>query len=560
MNFLFDKKNTKYRAKPQRRKESAQLDLGRKNNLHLVFRCAVAAWRDNFFYRILKSPSNLSLIYAIAAFVILLQVVAHARVLTYEDAINIALKESYTIKSFEQNKEAMEWAYTFSKAEFKPRLDIAVYAPSWTESVIPVQQANGLPVYNSFGSMQMGGELAFTYMLPTGGNLALSSQLYRDNLNTSLASQNYRTLSTNKAYSRLAVSFNQPIFTKNEKKENLIEARHYYDRSTSRFTRGQMDIIYEVTRGFYTVYRTTREVEIAQEKLANAEEAYRIAEIKAQNGRIPEVDVLITKVDLARSQALVSESKNNLEREKDSFKQLIGLSLEEEIEIVTDLKYASFVVQMDKAIQSALAHRLELNEAKLNIELQKIQLDRAERYSELKGNISAYYDVTGLSTIESASSRDLFESSFDNFVDRRPNRGVTFSISYPIFDWGRGSAMEQSQKARLNDYELDLDNTRKEIIREVRDVVRSVEEAKNRLSIHEQNQQVSQMTYEISRKRFENGDINSQELALEQERLADSQLAYLDAFITYQLHVADLKRTTLWDFEGGKSYLEEIEN
>ncbi len=552
MNYL----KTKYRAKAKKRQDK---NLGTSSG-QSRFQCgAVAALRDNLFRCTIESKSIFSLIYAITAFVILLQVMAHARVLTYEDAINIALKESYTIKSFEQNKEAMEWAYKFSKAEFKPRLDIGVFAPSWNESVISVQQANGLPVYNSFGSMQMGGELALTYMLPTGGNLALSSTLYQDNLSTSLASQNYTTLSTNKAYSRLAVSFNQPVFTKNEKKENLDEAKFYYDRSTNRFTRGQMDIIYEVTRAFYAVYRNTREFEIAEEKLANADEAFRIAEIKAQNGRIPEVDVLITKVDLARSQALVSESKNNLEREKDSFKQLIGLSLEEDIEIVTDLKYNSFVVDMDKAIQSALANRLELDEAKLNIELQKIQLDRAERYSELKGNISAYYDVTGLSTIESSSSRDLFESSFDNFVDRRPNRGVTFSISYPIFDWGRGSAMEQEQKARLNDYELDLDNTRQEIIRQVRDVVRSVEEAKGRLAIHEQNQQVSQMTYEISRKRFENGDINSQELALEQERLADSQIDYLDAFITYQQHIADLKRKTLWDFEGGRSYLKDTQ-
>ena len=492
------------------------------------------------------------------SWILLCSSLGYSRVLTYQDAIGIALKESYTIKSFEQNKEAMEWAYLFRKAAFKPRIDIGAFAPSWYESVIPVQQADGLPVYNSFGSRQMGGELAFTYNLPTGGNLALSSELYRDNLSTSLASQNYNTLTTNKAYSRLAVSFNQPVFTKNEKKENLDEAKYYYDRSTNRFTRGQMDIIYEVTRGFYALYRATREVEITEEKLTNAEEAYRIAEIKAQNGRIPEVDVLITRVDLARSQAFVSESKNNLEREKDSFKQLIGLPLDEEIQILTDLQYESFAVDMDRAIQSALKTRLELNEAKLDIELQKIQLDRAERYSELKGNISAFYDVTGLSTIESNSSTDLFESSFANFIDRRPNRGVTFSISYPIADWGRGSALEQREKALLNDQELHLENTRKEIIREVRDVVRSVEEAKNRLSIHEQNQQVSEMTYEISRKRFENGDINSQELALEQERLAESQIAYLDAFITYQLQVADLKRKTLWDFEEGKSYLNAI--
>jgi len=246
------------------------------------------------YFNTKRNYSPWILVYAAVAILILLQTAVHSRVLTYQDAINIALKESYTIKSFEQNKQAMEWAYRFRKTEFKPRVDIGAFAPSWNESVIPVLQADGLPVYNSFGSRQMGGELAFTYMLPTGGNLALSSTLYRDDLSTSLAAQNYNMLSTNKAYSRLAISFNQPIFTKNEKKENLNEAKYYYDRSTNRFTRGQMDIIYEVTRGFYALYRATREVEITEEKLTNAEEAYRIAEIKAQNGRIPEVDVLIT--------------------------------------------------------------------------------------------------------------------------------------------------------------------------------------------------------------------------------------------------------------------------
>jgi outer membrane protein TolC len=111
----------------------------------------------------------------------------------------------------------------------------------------------------------------------------------------------------------------------------------------------------------------------------------------------------------------------------------------------------------------------------------------------------------------------------------------------------------------MRDSEFELDDMKKLIIRQVRDVVRSVAEAKSRLRIYEQNQQVAQLTYNISLKRYETGDINSQELALEQERLADSQLAYLDSFITYQLQVADLKRKTLWDFEEGDSYLIEIE-
>ena len=69
---------------------------------------------------------------------------------------------------------------------------------------------------------------------------------------------------------------------------------------------------------------------------------------------------------------------------------------------------------MDKAIQEALNNRLELSEAELDIKLQEIQVNRAKRVRELSGNISAYYDITGVSTIGSGSLSELFESSFDN--------------------------------------------------------------------------------------------------------------------------------------------------
>ena len=67
------------------------------------------------------------------------------------------------------------------------------------------------------------------------------------------------------------------------------------------------------------------------------------------------------------------------------------------------------------------------------------------------------------------------------------------------------------------------------------------------------SEEVAQKSYQISLHRFENGDITSQELALDQQRLTNARLAYLDAFIAYQLAVADLKRKTMYDFEEGRS-------
>jgi outer membrane protein len=512
---------------------------------------------ESFFMKLKKLPLYLLLAVLCQIWGIQMGWSQQTRILTFDEAVHIALNQSYTVKSYLEQKTAMQQYFNFYKAMFKPRFDAEIFTPAWNEMVVPIPQADGLPVYNSTGSIQFGGILRFTYMLPTGGNLALSSNMYQDNLSTILADENYTKLKTNRAYTSLGISFNQPIFTANILKESLDEARYLYDQSSSRFTRGQMNIIFDVSQGFYSLYRATRVVEIAAEKLKNSEESYRIAKLKAETGRIPEGDVLISEVEVAQNRASLSEAIGNLEREKDAFKQLIGMDLIEEFQVLTDLKYKTFTINLEKAITEALKNRLELYEAELDIELQEIDVDRARRIREFKGNISAYYDITGVSTLESRSTQALFQSSFDNFVDRPPNRGITFTLSYPILDWGRGKARIQQEEATLRDDELSRENWRVTITRQVRDIVRSVEETKNRLNIHERNQEVSQRSYEISRMRFENGDITSQDLAREQERLADSQINYLDAFIAYQLAIADLKRKTLWDFENDRSYLKD---
>jgi len=58
-------------------------------------------------------------------------------------------------------------------------------------------------------------------------------------------------------------------------------------------------------------------------------------------------------------------------------------------------------------------------------------------------------------------------------------------------------------------------------------------------------------------KRFDNGDVTAQELALDRNRLTQARSAYLDAYIDYQTAIADLKRRTLYDFEQNRSLVEE---
>ena len=210
------------------------------------------------------------LLFLMLNFVILNQIQAQqVQTLTYEDAINIALKRSYTVKSFQETKLAMQYFYNYNKAMFKPRLDFGLFMPAWNENVILVQDPQGLPVYNSFGDMRFNGNLQFTYMLPTGGFFRLSSQMDRFDQKGVYPLLDYLELKTRQSMTSLSISFNQPIFTKNVLRESLNEAKYSYEQISCQFTRGQMNIIYNVTSGFYFLYHATRQVEISRERLKN---------------------------------------------------------------------------------------------------------------------------------------------------------------------------------------------------------------------------------------------------------------------------------------------------
>ena len=498
--------------------------------------------------------SKLFPIFSFWLFFIFTSQAQETRKITFDEAISIALGESYTVHYYKEDMEATRYSYLYTKAQFKPFLDFNLFTPSWEEGVQEILQTDGLPVYNSTGSLKAGGNMNFKYVLPTGGNFNLSSNMYYENYSATLSLQNNEVLKQNQVYSRFMLSFNQPVFTANTLKENMKVAELSYRRSVCYYTRAQMDIIYNVTSAFYEVYRTAFENKINQDRLDNSKEAYRIAKLKMETGDLPEGEILTTEIVVGQDESRLMESQGKLESAYDDFKLLIGLNLNDSIELVANMDFESFLIDMQKAIGEAIRNRMEVQENDINIELQQIEIKRAKREREVKGNISAYYNFTGLSTLGDGSLSDLTQSSFDNMLDRPANRGIIFTLSYPIYDWGRSKNLVKQGERRLKQRELDREDMKRIIETQVRKIVRSVYEAEKRFRINQRNRDVALQSYRISQLRFENGDMTSQELSIEQERLSSVQLAYIDAYITYRLSLADLNRKTMYDFENDRSY------
>ena len=470
------------------------------------------------------------------------------RKITVDEAISIALNESHTVHYSREDMEATRYSYLFRQAQFKPYLDFDLFTPSWEEGVRAIPQINNLPIYNSTGLLKTGGNMRFKYVLPTGGNFNFSSQMYYGN-------DRVEELTRNLVYSQFRLAFNQPIFTTNRLKEEMKVEELGYKRSVSSYTRVQMDIVYSVTSAFYQVYRMNFEHRINQDRLINSKEAFRIARLKMETGNLPEGEILTTEIVVGQDESRLMESQGRLEAAYDDFKLLVGLDLNESIELVADMEFETFLIDMQKAINEAIHNRMEIQENNIIIELQEIEVKRAKREREFKGNISAYYDFTGVSTLKDGSLEELTRSSFEDMFNRPANRGVVLTLSYPINDWGRSKNLVRREERRLMMQQLNRENIKREIETQVRKIVRSVYEAEKRFRINQRNREVAIESYRISELRFSNGDMTSQELSIEQERLSNVQLAYIDAYITYRLSIADLNRRTMYDFENDRSYL-----
>ena len=154
---------------------------------------------------------------------------------------------------------------------------------------------------------------------------------------------------------QVRVQFRQPLFTYNRLKTGLRKAELSLDNTLQTYTRNQLDLVFNITSRFYDLFKSQQQLQLDRLQVDQAAEAYRIARLKQEAGLLAEVDVLRLEVDLANAQNTAANSEATMFQNADGFKILIGLPLETPIDVSADLAYRPINVDMDMAIDRALA-------------------------------------------------------------------------------------------------------------------------------------------------------------------------------------------------------------
>lgn len=493
----------------------------------------------------------------LAAAILAAPLAAAAQTLTLDEAISLALESSYAARVQRLVLLQAEQDVAAARGRFKTRLALELDAPDYSESVAAVNEPGQLPVYSTYGSSQWRAGLTLTQPLPTSGSLGLTGDV-RHRTNTVFAETDGVAARSRTMLNSYRLDFVQPLFVPNALRLSLERARLNLDESRRRFTAAQLDIVYDVTAEFFGFLRAERRLEIARSEVAQQEEAFQLASRKFTAGLIPEVEALQMEVDLAQSRNSLLAAEGARATAADRFKLRLGLPLDQDIAVGAEATPVFYEVDADLAREHALAHRAEIRDTEADLRRAEITVAETDARSALKGEIRAYYDLTGVGTSDRyLDPAELWDLSWRDLNRRPGNRGVTFTLSVPLWDSGVNGAEVAAARAALERSDLERDQQTRQVVLEVNAALTALKESRGRLEVLGRSAELAARSLEISVQRFDNGDITSQELALDRDRLTQARMAYLEAFIAWQLAGADLKRQTLFDFAKGVDLVAE---
>ncbi|MFQ5675883.1 MAG: TolC family protein [bacterium] len=475
------------------------------------------------------------------------------KVLTLEESLRIALGQSFDAARIEQNLTNAQMSLRAAEAGLKSNSELRLSNfPDFQDNEAQTTVSSGRQIFPRQRVLRFQADLFINQPVRlTDGVFSLVGSFQRKQdfgefqdvaFDENGVPQPITVTDPLEFAPQLRLQFRQPLFTLNQLNTNFVKSALNLEKTEHSYTRSQLDLVYNVTTNFYNLFKAQQQLEIDTKQVEQSREAFRIANLKQQAGLLPEVEVLRLEVDLANARNRASASEAALKETEDFFKVLIGLPIEDSIEVTTHLTYAPIEVTLEKALAEALSRRPELREDEIELELSSINVKEVDAQREIKGELNMRYGIF--------NRDDNLSGAFQRF---NQDRSVVLDLTVPLWDWSKNKYEVEAAKANVENTRLSQRNRIEIIKQEIRKAVRDLKSAQQRVDITRRSEELAEKSYNISLLKFQNGDLSSQDLALEQNRLTEARTNSLNAIIDYKNALSDLRRKTLWDFEKNKA-------
>ncbi|MFC1541387.1 TolC family protein [Candidatus Latescibacterota bacterium] len=464
---------------------------------------------------------------------------SHAREIidfTLQKAIDTALENSYQIKRLELGIERSRYYLKAREARLKSKVYLNLRSPDmrllsgykWNSTLQKdeIIRQNTLRWQSDLSINQP--IILFGY--PTNGYLSLNNTIYQYNQKISGSDDtNY--------YSRFFFRLDQPLFQANYLKNDFEQAKLDLEREELGYINNVTWLIDRTSYGYYNLFELSYRKLIYANYINNLEQVTEIVN-NISNDDSLSIGKIQVQVELSNIRERLMQNQSDLRLDIARTKQNLRIEPEDSLIVKPEIDITSVNVDLDQAITYGLNLRPTLRLQNINKRRNEISLQETKSRGAFRINLSMTYGF------------EKHDQQYYGLLEENDNSySVSIRAYIPIWDWGQRKANIQASKINIKVNELNIEENTTGIKSEITNAVGNLEEFKQRAFTMMENMQVSKELSAESLIQFQESTISVQDILKILERQRDTELSFLEAYLSYKRSIIRLMVNTHYDYE-----------
>ena len=278
----------------------------------------------------------------------------------------------------------------------------------------------------------------------------------------------------------------------------------------------KISMISQVKQAFYAVLLAEKSLDVVSQVYENAQKNYEKTLQRFNVGKVSEVERLRSQVTMMSAEPNVSSAENAVLLTTWQLKAVMGIALDTDIQVIGDLNdytnemLAPYVSEEDLSSNSALL-QLDIQDRMLE---STIRMQKRQYLPTLAANINYNYSAMG-----------------NDSLSWYPSSTATLSLNIPIFDGFQKRYNIKQSKVTRNMLALQREDTERNLriaIRNFNDqmtlCIKNYQAANATVEIAEKSYEISEKMYEVGKATLV--ELNDAQLALQQAQLTQAQAVY----------------------------------
>ena len=309
--------------------------------------------------------------------------------------------------------------------------------------------------------------------------------------------------------------------------------------------RQEQVLIDNVRQAFYTALLAQEQAIVQRESVLRTAATLEDVSKRVAQGVAPKFERLTAEVELTNLETQLVQVRNQASQTLDALKMELGLPIEQPIRLRGALDVeddAVFMnVSVDNAVDEALANRPDLSQARLAVELRKI--DKEISGAQYLPAVTAFANLNYMgrvpddrSIIRGTDDPFTFTQETNSFFSRsywNPSVAAGVRLTWNLFNGFQTSAQVQQKQVAVDKARVDYEQALEAVRLEVGTALRNLQAARLRIESQEQNVSRAELNYEYAQQRLFEGVATHLEERNASEQLDVSRLNYLQAVHDY---------------------------